>query len=138
MPKKITSIKDKPIQLPFLKVQKTVLLTTKGYRATTSKMDKLHDNTVFHALINHTGLFKKIIEVEESIDKEGQITTELFEYEINNVLREVFNSKTETIVIAFLNSDKNPLHENIMENLLRTAGYGYIYSSHKTNEWSTS
>jgi N-methylhydantoinase A/oxoprolinase/acetone carboxylase beta subunit len=69
--------------------------------------------------------------VDESIDENGQITTELFEHEINKAMRQVFKAKPETIVIALLNSDRNPLHESIFKNLLFAAGYTSIITSHK-------
>jgi N-methylhydantoinase A/oxoprolinase/acetone carboxylase beta subunit len=127
MPSKITSITDKLIQLPILNSQKTILLTTKGYKDIYS----LQNNPFYSSIINKVEIFSGIIEVDESIDENGLIIKELSENSINRSLCQVFEAKPEIILIALLNSLRNPLHENILENLLRTAGFESIYSSHK-------
>ena len=66
--------------------------------------------------------FDKVIEVNESIDDQGNVITELSESKINNLLREVFNYKPTLVAIALLNSHKNPLHEKTIFNLLNAAG----------------
>lgn len=74
-------------------------------------------------------LFEQIIEVKERIDSNGEILESLSESEINRVLRTVYHSNNKVIVIALLNSYKNPLHEKTLLHLLKTKGYKYVCAS---------
>lgn len=74
--------------------------------------------------------FDKVIEIEGSIDNQGNVIIELSESKINILLREVFKFKADIILIAFLNSNKNPLHEKTIFNLLKTAGIKNVFASY--------
>jgi 5-oxoprolinase (ATP-hydrolysing) len=128
--KKSTQIEG-TINFPNIDGRKAILLTTKGFNDILSNNDQHKYKPFLASLINKIDLFDTIIEVDESIDENGQITRELFEHEINKAMRQVFKAKPETIVIALLNSDRNPLHEKIFKNLLFTAGYTSILTAHK-------
>jgi 5-oxoprolinase (ATP-hydrolysing) len=114
---------------------KAIFITTKGFKDLTPDSIKLENNPFIFNLLNKSELFETIIEVDEAIDTNGMVIKELIEQNINNALRQIFKANSgQSILIAFLNSCRNPVHEIIIENLLRTAGYTSIYSSHKIDD----
>jgi hypothetical protein len=79
--------------------------------------------------------YNQIIEVEESIDSSGRIVEPLAESEINRVLRCIFQTKKNNIIlVALTNSYRNPVHEKTLHNLLLTAGYQNIHVSHLSEQ----
>jgi 5-oxoprolinase (ATP-hydrolysing) len=110
---------------------KPVLITTKGFKDFETNFSVLQNNLIIPRVLNKTELFETIIEIDELIDADGSIIKELHESEINRALRQIFKSSPEVIIIALINSQINPIHETILENILRTAGYTSIYLSHK-------
>jgi N-methylhydantoinase A/oxoprolinase/acetone carboxylase beta subunit len=78
--------------------------------------------------------FDLVIEADECIDASGNVTGLLVEAEINRILRLVFRAKNANIFVCFKNSDINPLHEKTIVNLLRTAGYQDVYTSHLSEQ----
>jgi N-methylhydantoinase A/oxoprolinase/acetone carboxylase beta subunit len=84
------------------------------------------------SLDNNTRIiFDRVIEVHENIDSMGNVCEPLVESEINNVLRQILPTKVSGIYIFLNNSTINPIHEKILLNLLRTAGYCEVYASHQ-------
>jgi 5-oxoprolinase (ATP-hydrolysing) len=75
--------------------------------------------------------FDRVIELNERIDSEGNIILPLTESEINKVLRIIYRSGNPVIVIALLNSYRNPVHESILINLLKTKGYKHLTASYQ-------
>jgi hypothetical protein len=74
-----------------------------------------------------------IYEVNGNIKSDGSVSEELTEPEINKALRFTFNKKPKKVVVALLNSIHNPIHEQILINLLKTAGYNNSSSILKLN-----
>ncbi len=107
-----------------------LLITTKGF-SDLSLNGTQQQNQLFTLSIEKANpLFDKVIEVDESIDVQGSVLTELSESKINNLLREVFEFRPGIVIIAFMNSYKNPAHEKTIFNVLNTAGIKYLYASY--------
>jgi len=115
---------------------KPVLITTKGINSLLSNKDMELNNIFIYNIINRPELFDTLIEVDESIDFKGKVINELSESIINKALHNIYKLPQNTpVIIAFLNSSLNPLHEIIMKNLLQTAGYTAIHLSHEIDDW---
>jgi 5-oxoprolinase (ATP-hydrolysing) len=112
-----------------------ILITTKGFKDLTPDNIELLDNHFIFCIYKKNELFETIIEVDESIERNGIVIKDLNEQVINNALRQIFKFNSEkSIYIAFINSRFNPLHEIIFENLLHTAGYNSIQVSYKIDD----
>ncbi|MBN1950165.1 MAG: hypothetical protein JW801_03125 [Bacteroidales bacterium] len=73
----------------------------------------------------------KAISVPERIDDQGRRMRALDESDVNPVLNQVFRFPKCPVFIALHNSCINPVHEQILDNLLKTAGYADRFVSHK-------
>jgi 5-oxoprolinase (ATP-hydrolysing) len=111
---------------------RTALLITKGFAdlleiASQSRPD-IFDLCVRKPEI----LYAKVFEVEERMDPEGRVITSPDEKELDSVLEKVKQSEVDAVAIVCMHSWKNPLHEQVIEERLRKAGFRNIYPSHKT------
>jgi hypothetical protein len=75
-------------------------------------------------------LEKQVWEVNETINKKGQIVHELSEPEINKALKFVFKLNSKQVYLALSNSIFNKRNENTLKNLLHSAGYNALTSNH--------
>lgn len=113
---------------------KSLLIVTQGF-ADLPRIGTQQRQHLFSLNIQKPNpLYEKVIEVKERIDSKGKILEPLSESEINHVLRKVYQSDCQVVVIALLNSYKNPLHEKTLLHLLRTKGYKYICASHELGQ----
>ncbi len=107
-----------------------LLITTRGFRDTDPNRTQ-QDDSQYNLNIKQTySHFDRVIELDERIDIQGKVLVELNESKINTLLREVFGFTPGLVVIALMNSNKNPLHEKILFNVLKTAGVNHVYASH--------
>lgn len=89
-------------------LQKQVIITTKGCKEIISRLIPKFNDSIF--------------EVEEYITPEGTIHLSLSEPNINKVLRFIFHKKPEHVTLILSNSLSNPLHQNILKNVIEAAG----------------
>jgi 5-oxoprolinase (ATP-hydrolysing) len=107
-----------------------LLITTKGF-SDLSLIGTQQRNDLFTLnILKDQVLFSKVIEVDERVNAQGEVIEELSENKLNILLREVFNCKPRVVVVAFLNSYRNPVHEKTVYNVLKTAGIQYVCASH--------
>lgn len=111
-----------------------LLLTTKGFADLHLIGDQQRPDLFSLDIIKARPLFERVIEVDERIDASGNVIRGMTESYINTVLREVYASKAKVVVIAFMNSYKNPAHEKAFLNLLKTAGYKFVCASHQLEQ----
>lgn len=100
-----------------------LLVTTKGF-GDIAKM-------THGAIENSAPPFDEVLEVDEYIDPRGEVIKSPSESHINTILRRVYKSKGSAVQVIFANAYRNPIHEKIFLNLLRTAGYKHVYGSHE-------
>lgn len=112
-----------------LKGENPVLLITEGFADLPEIGTQQRENLFELNISKPKPLYRAVIEVPERIDSKGEIIKALTESEINNVLREVYKHKPVVVVIALFNSYVNPNHEQILRNLLKTAGIKYVVAS---------
>lgn len=106
-----------------LKTLPQLLVTTKGF-GDIAKMTP-------EAMQSPAPSFDEVIEVDEYIDAQGEVIQSPSESHINTILRRVYKSKSRLVQVIFANAYRNPLHEKIFLNLLRTTGYKHVYGSHE-------
>ncbi len=104
----------------------SLLITTTGFADLPLIGDQQRPDLFALQIHKSKPLLNHVIEVDERIDCNGNIIKELTESEINRVLRKVFRLRPEVIAIALMNSFSNPVHENNLANILRTAGYKHV------------
>ena len=68
--------------------------------------------------------------MEERIESNGDIYSSLTENEILRIVSQVKDSGCDAVAIAFLNSYKNPQHENMLKEALIKNGYQFVSDSH--------
>ena len=110
---------------------KTALLVTKGFKDLLLIGNQQRPDLFALNVIREKPLYDLVLEVDERIEADGNILTSLSEKEIKRLVEILQKKKIESIAIAFLNSYKNPLHENLMRNALRKAGFPFVTSSHQ-------
>lgn len=113
---------------------KPVLIITKGFGDLPIIGTQQREHLFCLNINKPEPLFKQVIEVNERVDPNGSIKEPLSESEINKVLRNVYKSDPKVIVIALLNSYKNPLHEKTLSNLLRAKGYKHVCASYQLGQ----
>ncbi|MBN2523571.1 MAG: hypothetical protein JXB24_09875 [Bacteroidales bacterium] len=107
-----------------------LLITTRGFRDTDPDGTQQNDLQCNFNIKQTYSYFDRVIELDERIDMQGKVLVELTESRINTLLREIFGFTPGLVIVALMNSNKNPLHEKIIRNVLKTAGVKCIYASY--------
>jgi 5-oxoprolinase (ATP-hydrolysing) len=81
-------------------------------------------------VVKEQPLYDSVIEVKERIAATGMVLKTLDENEILRVVSQVKNSGCDSIAIAFLNSYKNPVHENALKAIFIQNGFQFVSDSH--------
>ena len=110
---------------------KTALLVTKGFKDLLLIGNQQRPDLFTLNIIKEKPLYHLVVEVEERIESDGNILTSLAETEIKRLVKVLHEKKIESIAIAFLNSYKNSVHENLMMNALLKVGFPFVTSSHQ-------
>jgi 5-oxoprolinase (ATP-hydrolysing) len=108
-----------------------LLITSSGIFNSTCVNKQNSDKLFILNMRKIHSLFDIVIEVEEEIDGDGNVLTELKENKINDLLRGVFKFRPELVIIALMNASRNPLHEKTIFNLLKAAGNKNVFASHQ-------
>ncbi|EHP83725.1 hydantoinase/oxoprolinase N-terminal domain-containing protein [Methanotorris formicicus] len=100
---------------------KIALITTKGFRDVIEigrqRRPKLYD--LFFEKPKPLIKRRDRYEVEERIGANGEIITPLNEEELCKIAKEIKNKGYEVVVISFLHSYKNPIHEKKAEEIIK-------------------
>jgi 5-oxoprolinase (ATP-hydrolysing) len=110
---------------------KTIFLITKGFKDLITIGDQQRHNLFALNIVKPLPLYHKVIEVAERIESDGGVHLSLAKKEIARVIALLKKEKVLTIAIAFLNSYKNPIHEQLLGNALKDAGIEYTSLSHQ-------
>jgi len=108
-----------------------LLITNKGSKDRSVQNNTIFDRDSIFQILKKRNLFDQVIEINELTNNQGIIITALTESEINRILRFVLQIRPHVIVIALMNSRKNPMHEKILLHVIKSAGYGHILTSHQ-------
>lgn len=102
----------------------TVFFVTKGFKDLLEIRYQQRPDIFARNIQKPIPLYKKVIEVKERIDAQGKIIEGIdiddLKTEITRLSR---NEHFDSAAVAFMNSYKNPEHEQFLENILRESGF---------------
>ena len=104
------------------------LMITKGFRDLLEIGHQQRPNLFQLAVPAPALLYKQVIEVEERISAQGDIVRALSERSVKKHLEELQN---DVVVVALLNSYRNPVHEIQLKEALSKIGIKHISLSHE-------
>ena len=110
---------------------KTVLLVTKGFKDLLRIGNQQRPDLFALNIIKEKPLYDLVVEVDERIEANGNILNPLSKTEIKRIIEILRRKKIESISIAFLNSYKNPSHENQLFDELLKSKFPFVTCSHK-------
>lgn len=110
---------------------RTALLITKGFRDLLLIGNQQRQNLFSLFVSKEIPLYDEVIPVAERMLSDGSVMIALDKREVKAIIRRLRQKKIQTVAVAFLNSYRNPLHENAIGSALAKAGFRYISLSHK-------
>ena len=108
---------------------RTALLITKGFKDLLLIGNQQRPDLFTLNIVKEKPLYDLVLEVDERMESDGNILTLLSKKEIQRIVDILRKKKIESIAIAFLNSYKNPGHEDQMSKALK-ANFQFITCSH--------
>jgi 5-oxoprolinase (ATP-hydrolysing) len=106
---------------------KTALLVTKGFKDILVIGNQQRPDLFALHIVKEKPLYSDVIEIEERISSTGEILTPI---RFNNVISELKRKKIGSVAVSFINSYKNPAHEQFVAKKLRQAGFKFVSTSH--------
>jgi 5-oxoprolinase (ATP-hydrolysing) len=110
---------------------KTTFLVTRGFKDLLLIGTQQRKDLFALHVVKNKPLYEDVLEVNERMEADGTVLAELGEKEIDRIMERLKRKKTESVAIAFMNSYKNPAHENILKKRLRGAGFEFISASNE-------
>lgn len=108
---------------------RTALLLTRGFRDLLAIGTQQRPDIFALNIIKPLPYYDTVIEVAERLDARGQVVMPLADDEVARVIRELRDSSVEAVAVALLHSYRNPVHEQLLVDALRRAGYASVSSS---------
>jgi 5-oxoprolinase (ATP-hydrolysing) len=108
---------------------KTALLVTKGFKDLLVIGNQQRQDLFALHVIKEAPLYSEVIEIDERIGADGEIITPI---KFKDVVKRLKQKKIESVAIAFINSYKNPVHEQQAEKLL--SGFKFVSTSHSLSK----
>jgi 5-oxoprolinase (ATP-hydrolysing) len=110
---------------------RTAFVTTRGFKDLLLIGTQQRKNLFALNVQKEKPLYDLVLEMDERIESDGTILKSIDKKEIERIIAVLKKKKIESVAIAFLNSYKNPLHENRLKEALTRAGFAYISTSHE-------
>lgn len=104
-----------------------LFITTKGFKDLISIGNQQRPELFALNIIKPNPLYKNVIEVNERLDRDGNVLTEPDLGDLEKELSSI--PKNGSVAIALMNSYKNPSHEKLLEKTLINNGFKYISRS---------
>lgn len=108
---------------------KTALLVTKGFKDILVIGNQQRSDLFALNVHKEQPLYSEVIEVDERVGADGSVLVNLDKHQFDAIIRKLKRMKIDSIAIAFVNSYKNPVHEQKAEQLLG-AHFKFISTSH--------
>lgn len=104
-----------------LRGAKTALVTTKGVRDALEMRRGIREEQYNNHYRNVIPLIPRYLRltVDERIDAQGEILSDLYESELNPIIEFLKEEKVESVAICFMNAFKNKIHEDKTAKFLR-------------------
>lgn len=109
---------------------RVIFLVTRGFKDLLLIGTQQRTDLFALEIIKEKPLHESVIEVDERIEADGSVLIPLGKNEINRIISLVKNSRCDSVAIAFVNSYKNPEHENLLHESLAENGFQFISDSH--------
>ncbi|MBL6449718.1 hydantoinase B/oxoprolinase family protein [Fulvivirga sp. 29W222] len=104
-----------------------LFITTQGFKDLIRIGNQQRPELFALNIIKPDPLYKNVIEVNERIDRDGNIIQEIDHDSFKSILTSA--QKNVSVAIAFMNSYKNPTHEKELESFLLNNGFEYVSRS---------
>lgn len=114
---------------------RTAFIVTKGFRDLLVIGNQQRKDLFALHVHKEKALYEGVIEVDERIEADGTVLRSLDRKELQRIASEIKKRTYESIAIAFVNSYKNPAHENLLADYLSTEGFQFVsVSSHLSGQ----
>lgn len=109
---------------------RTALLVTKGFKDLLLIGDQQRPDLFALNILKESPLYNLVIEIDERINADGSIRKKLEIKSLDKVLAALKRKKIDSVAIALMNSYRNPIHEQVLEEELRRNAFHFISTSH--------
>jgi 5-oxoprolinase (ATP-hydrolysing) len=109
---------------------RTALLITKGFKDLLVIGNQQRPHLFALHVIKEEPLYTDVIEVDERIASDGSVIIPCGDRQFNAIVKRLRKKKIDSVAIAFLNSYKNPVHEQQAAKKLENAGLAFVSQSH--------
>jgi 5-oxoprolinase (ATP-hydrolysing) len=113
---------------------RTALLVTKGFKDLLVIGNQQRADLFALHVIREEPLYTEVIEVDERIASDGSVITKCGEKQFKAIIDRLRKKKIGSVAIAFLNSYKNPLHEQLAAAKLKKAGFEFVSASSELSQ----
>ncbi|MGK7396876.1 MAG: hydantoinase B/oxoprolinase family protein [Candidatus Cyclobacteriaceae bacterium M3_2C_046] len=110
---------------------KTLLLITRGFKDLLLIGNQQRPDIFSLEIRKSPPFYQQVLEVDERIAANGEVIVPLSDHHADSLVKQLDQWPIESIAIAFLNSYRNPVHENLMAQKLRSAGWQEFSLSHQ-------
>ena len=108
---------------------RTLLVTTAGFADALEIGDQARPNLFTLDIVKPTPLHTGVIEADERLMADGGVLMSLNETALASDLKIAAQAGFESVAIAFLHADLNPLHENLAAAIAREAGFATVVTA---------
>lgn len=114
---------------------RTAFIVTKGFRDLLVIGNQQRKDLFALHILKEKPLYEVVIEADERVEANGTVLRPLDTKELQRIASEIKRKKCDSVAIAFVNSYKNPLHENQLAEYLSKKGFRFIsVSSHLSSQ----
>lgn len=110
---------------------RTALLVTKGFKDLLLIGNQQRPHLFALHIEKQLPLYDEVFEVSERVDASGAVLLELSSGHLNVITEWLAKKKVESVAIAFLNSYRNPVHEQLLKAKLLESGFAFVSASHE-------
>ncbi|BAY24268.1 hypothetical protein NIES2100_40620 [Calothrix sp. NIES-2100] len=115
------------------KGDRVVLLITTGFKDALRIGYQNRPDIFARHIVLPTMLYEQVIEVEERYDAYGEELTPVNIAQVKQDLQAAYNTGIRSCAIAFMHSDRYPLHEQQVQQLAQAVGFTQISVSHEVS-----
>ncbi|MGD1894457.1 MAG: hydantoinase B/oxoprolinase family protein [Cyclobacteriaceae bacterium] len=108
---------------------KTALIINQGFKDLLAIGTQQRPNIFSLNIQKPPPYYSHVLEVAERLDAEGKVLQELSQSTLDDVQDQLTTKSPESIAIALLHSYRNPIHENKLAEVLKSAGFNYVSAS---------
>ncbi len=102
---------------------RTVLVTTRGFADALLIGDQTRPNLFALDIAARIPLFERVIEADERLGADGRVVRTLDEKPLAEALARARSDGLDSVAVAFLHADLDPVHERLARDLAADAGF---------------